>query len=265
MSLFCSTKVWEHYPRGGTHKLVLLSLADWADDEGGRVFPSNGAVARKCGISRPHAVRILRDLVVEGYLAIVANSAGGAPGATKQYRLVLEQLTGSPDGTGKTDDTGIADDTGSAGDTGIARDKGGVSPVLWRGIAGDTQTVINHQGTVNTGKPRAKAPVASPAVDPCPHEQIVDSYHRALPMCPRVRLWTKARRTALATRWREDPARQQLAWWTELFGYVAQSEFLTGHAQTAAGRPPFLADLEWLIRPANLVKVIEGKYHGGPA
>jgi hypothetical protein len=50
-----------------------------------------------------------------------------------------------------------------------------------------------------------------------------------------------------------------LRWWGEFFGYVAKSDFLMGRSQPR-DREPFECDLEWLVRPKNFVKVIEGKY-----
>jgi hypothetical protein len=50
------------------------------------------------------------------------------------------------------------------------------------------------------------------------------------------------------------------------FEYVAKSDFLTGKTATS-GRRPFVLSLEWLVREANMVKVIEGVYEneGVPA
>ena len=46
----------------------------------------------------------------------------------------------------------------------------------------------------------------------------------------------------------------EIKYWREFFEKVAASEFLCG----AAGG--FAADLEWLIRPENFLKTIEGRY-----
>lgn len=102
--------------------------------------------------------------------------------------------------------------------------------------------------------------VAGKAADHCPHQEIIDLYHRTLPTGRQVRLWTPAREAKLRARWREDEKRQSLQWWERLFSYIGESEFLTGKTRTP-GRPPFEIDLEWIVSPANLVKIIEGKYH----
>lgn len=90
----------------------------------------------------------------------------------------------------------------------------------------------------------------------CPHQEIVALYHEILPSLTRVKEWTDQRQGLLRTRWKEKPERQTVEWWRSFFEYVSKSDFLMGRAEN------FRADLEWLIRPKNFVKVIEGKYHG---
>ena len=99
-------------------------------------------------------------------------------------------------------------------------------------------------------------------IPPCPHQEIVDAYHEALPASPQIRDWTKARAAHLQARWREEPKRQNVDWWRRLFGYVAESDFLTGKSATP-GRKPFTASLDWLLKPENFAKVREGRYHDG--
>lgn len=102
---------------------------------------------------------------------------------------------------------------------------------------------------------------ASPSPPACPHEAIIALYHEILPMLPKVKAWGEPRRAMLRARWREDKSRQDLAWWRGYFARVAESDFLCGRCPPRSdGRPPFEADLEWLIKPANFVKVLEGRY-----
>ena len=93
----------------------------------------------------------------------------------------------------------------------------------------------------------------------CPHQKIIDLYHEVLPMCPRVRDWTPARATQLRARWNEDKKRQSLDWWRGFFEYIEGSDFLTGRS-VKPGKDPFFADLEWITKSANFVKIREGKY-----
>ena len=92
-----------------------------------------------------------------------------------------------------------------------------------------------------------------------PVQQIVDLYHEILPANPRVVKITPARRSLIKQRWNDEL--KTLDNWRNYFEHVAQSNFLTGRAIPQNGKPVFFADLEWLVRPSNLVKVAEGKYH----
>ena len=97
--------------------------------------------------------------------------------------------------------------------------------------------------------------------DACPHQEIITLYHELLPVLPAVKVWNNGRAGLLRQRWREDSKRRDLDWWKRYFRYVAESDFLTGKTTPQVGKPPFVADLEWLLKPGNLAKVIEGKYH----
>ncbi len=95
----------------------------------------------------------------------------------------------------------------------------------------------------------------------CPVTAIVDLYHRVLPELPEVKVLTDTRRKYIQARWNEKRNRQTLDFWERYFEYVRQSPFLMGQTEGSHGKPPFRADLEWLVRPSNFAKVIEEKYH----
>lgn len=92
-----------------------------------------------------------------------------------------------------------------------------------------------------------------------PYQKIVDLYHETLPELPKVAKLTKTRKGYIQQRWKEDMP--ELKNWGNFFDYVKQSDFLTGKTNGSGDRPPFRADLEWLIKPSNFVKIAEGKYH----
>lgn len=105
----------------------------------------------------------------------------------------------------------------------------------------------------------------------CPHERLVDLYHEALPTCTRVVEWNDTRKALMRARWREQAVpngkrpgyaklEDGLAFWKRYFVFVGQSEFLTGKANPGPGKKPFVANLEWLIRPVNFAKVVEGNF-----
>ena len=94
----------------------------------------------------------------------------------------------------------------------------------------------------------------------CPHDEIIALYHKILPANPRyLQSSGDTRKGYLRSRWREDESRQDLSWWERFFTYISQSAFLTGRVDQSQ-RKPFIADLEWIVKPSNFVKIIEGKY-----
>jgi DNA-binding MarR family transcriptional regulator len=79
MSIKASSAVWKlAMPSDGkstaTQKLVLLCLADHADDMGRNCYPSVDTVAAKCSIDRSTVKRALRSLKEAGLIAVVSAS-----------------------------------------------------------------------------------------------------------------------------------------------------------------------------------------------
>ena len=105
----------------------------------------------------------------------------------------------------------------------------------------------------------------------CDHQSVVDLYHKHLPTLRRVEVWNDTRKGYLKQRWREVAkelsdkqeikAEDVLTWFAEFFGHIATSKFLTGRVNDKSGRS-FAADLEWILKPSNFAKIVEGKYHG---
>lgn len=88
-------RVWELSRQKGTDLLMLLAIADFADDDG-RAYPSVATLAAKCRITTTrHAIRVLRGLKDSGELEIRDNEG---PRGTNLYRVTLARpLTpGSP-------------------------------------------------------------------------------------------------------------------------------------------------------------------------
>lgn len=103
-------------------------------------------------------------------------------------------------------------------------------------------------------------PKSSSTIPPCPHQTIVSLYHEMLPELPKVTDWTTERQALLRARWVDKAERQNIEWWKGYFESVRKSAFLMGQTDPAPGRKLFRADLEWLVRKQNMVKVLEGKY-----
>lgn len=136
-------------------------------------------------------------------------------------------------------------------------------------LTNNQEPIANSQGKPLSPASAGEAPDG--AVPDCPHDRIIELYHEILPTCPRVIEWHETRRATMRARWREKAqpngssqgyrtADEGLAYWRRFFEWCADSEFLTGKSEPSRGKKPFVADLEWLIKPTNFAKVIEGKY-----
>lgn len=152
MAVRVLAKVWEGYPGGGSELLALLALADWSDDDG-RCWPAIAAISKKTRLSRSQTQRVVHALIDSGYVTVTGNETGGAPGSTRQYRIVLSKLTGRMDATGSANATGRTD--AADGSHGCAE----------TGRTDATQTVIEPSLTVKgaaqalptpPGKPRSR-------------------------------------------------------------------------------------------------------------
>ena len=94
------------------------------------------------------------------------------------------------------------------------------------------------------------------ATPKCPHSKIRDIYNRilghTLPQCLST---NKTVDGFLRARWREDKQRQNLEWWEWYFGEISKSDFLMGRTDQG-----FTASYEWVIRPTNMSKILNGNY-----
>jgi hypothetical protein len=246
MSISLMDAAWRNFPGGGSDLLVLLKMADLADDEGGNLFPSIGYLASFVRLSTGQTRRVVHRLIDEGWISVVANSAGGAPGSSRHYHIDVPKLT-----------AGMSARGGASARAGAGAGRG-LAPVQETGGAGASQSVRDPLKTHTSANAEVGIAGGPPA---CPHQQIVDLYHEILPELPRVRLWNKTREGLLRARWRESSKHQSSDFWQRLFEHVRKSDFLMGRLDGTAGRPPFKADLEWLLLPSNFAKIIEGKYH----
>lgn len=139
-------KVWDGFPRGGTELLALLALADWSDDEG-RCFPSINSIANKIRLKERQAQRAVNQLINDGFIKILNNKFGGAPGSTRKYQIIFSSLTG------------VLHDTPS-NETGVMQDVDGCHITPYTGVTDDTLTTIEPPLTT-TQNTKAKITLSS--------------------------------------------------------------------------------------------------------
>ena len=117
-------------------------------------------------------------------------------------------------------------------------------------------------------KPEEPKGSLSGSLPTCAHKEVIDLFHKTLPELPEVRIWNKTRESLLKARWRETATRLDwkstqdgLEYFEKLFNWIRQSKFLMGKVNPKPGQRAFECELEWILRPQNWAKLIEGKYH----
>ncbi|HZS19218.1 MAG TPA: helix-turn-helix domain-containing protein [Candidatus Udaeobacter sp.] len=88
MSIKVATQVWERSRHKSGNLLVLLALADHADDYG-RAWPGIPRLARKARLSERHTRRCLNQLVATGEVEILPDKA---PSGRTWYQIRVDQL-----------------------------------------------------------------------------------------------------------------------------------------------------------------------------
>lgn len=106
MSIHLMSLVWEVNFATASQKLIMLRLADYADDDGNSVFPSIERLARQVGASKRQTQYAVRALEGCGLMACV-HKGGGGPKDTNRWQIDVDllislayqelQLTGSHD------------------------------------------------------------------------------------------------------------------------------------------------------------------------
>lgn len=162
MSIEVMTLVWKHYPEGGSELLLALALADWADDQGGHIFPSVSTMALKTRQSDRNVQYLLAKMKEVGWLEQI--EAGGTIDGKKlatSYRIPIERLPLGVVGPVKT----LHPSDGCKPAHGPVK---GLSPTGETGCTPSTMyTSYNHHG-VSKGKGKGKT-------DPKPAWQASDA------------------------------------------------------------------------------------------
>lgn len=92
MSIKVMNWVWEHSTAKGSELLLLLAIADTADDRGRNAFPSIATLAGKTRMSRRTVQRLVVKLETDGHL--VLRREGGR--RSNSYEIVVENPPEAP-------------------------------------------------------------------------------------------------------------------------------------------------------------------------
>lgn len=150
MSNEALTAVWKHSPARGGKLLVMLALADYADEHGWS-YPSVGTLAKKARLSVRAVQFAIRTLVEEGQLKI---DEGGGPMGVNRYQVVMQ---------GGADSAGVQILRGEAGFT------GGVQSATRGGAISDRGGEAHFTGGVKPASPNpSRNPQEEPSEEPPP-------------------------------------------------------------------------------------------------
>ena len=233
---------------------VLGALFSFRGKDSNTVFPSRKAIAARCGMHQSNISTATSALVRLGWL-----SKEGKGGHSKATRYTI-----------KVPDT--------VAQSATVADAATVAEQATRPVAEQATRLPVAQSATrkeltseHTSRP-STATSADADLLPCPVDKIVDAYHQLMPDNPKCKVLNPARRGAIKARWKEAAkltckpfgyrtVDDGLESWKKFFGTCAESLFLTGRSPPQPNRPPFFADIDFLMAPSSFVKCLENKYH----
>ena len=127
--------------------------------------------------------------------------------------------------------------------------------------ANGQQTDINNNDNNDNNDNNIKNKPSPKPANGVPYQKIVTLYHEMLPTLPKVEKLTEKRKSQIRQRWLQDDL-PDLNNWENFFDYVSKSKFLMGASTPVNGHRVFTANLEWLTKESNFIKICEKNYHG---
>lgn len=92
--------------------------------------------------------------------------------------------------------------------------------------------------------------------DIIPYEQIIDLYHSICVSLPKIIKLNDTRKKSIKARWNEY---KDIQVFKDLFNMIEESDFLTGRNTSG-----WQANLDWIMKGNNMVKILEGNYKNKP-
>lgn len=269
---------WAAPVASSSERLVLLALAKHADEDGSS-FPSADTLAEETRLNRKTVFSALTSLCEGG---LIVRSCRSGHGRRNQYELRIDstengtyQKRNDPkterSSSQKRDFESTENGTSNVPNLGHeyrreerreqGREQGFFVEPPSGGFDDEAPAGLFDDELEKVDRPSSRIPA-------CPYKKLVDLYHEVCPMLPTVTVLTPGRKTQLKARWTEIYREEHCTSEAEclenfrfIFNRVAASRFLTGRTDPGPGRSrPFVANLDWLIKAANFVKVCENRY-----
>ena len=90
MSIHVTSLIWKaSFP--ATQKLVLLKMADCANDDGTYIYPAVDRIAQECGLSVRTIQYTLRNLTTQGDISLTGSEHGGR-GHIREYKINVQTI-----------------------------------------------------------------------------------------------------------------------------------------------------------------------------
>lgn len=237
MSIKAMSWAWQQKAKG-TRKLILMALADHADDDG-ICWPGKKGLAEKCCVDKRVVVYHIRKLCEMGLLNSTPRHRDDKTQTTNLYSLPMHEMVPPHDDNGG----GGCYQYHGGDDTSIM---GGVIPVA--------PLVVLEPSL----EPPLEPLLSKPSVSTCPYREIVKAWNeRATSLgLAAIRGLSDGRKRKLAARWKEWP--DGLETFAALLTAIGESAFLRGQ-----GGKEWRATFDWLVKnDENWQKVLEGQYDG---
>lgn len=282
MSVKIMSAAWDVAGLTSTQKIVLLSLADQANDDG-LCWPSAASTSRRTSLCERATRRAIADLEKAGHISRRIQSGKAtfyfvhpctkctpelnaplhvvpeplhvvpmtpAPGVNITVRNRKEPSVTLPDCKPENLTDQIVADACGQNDH-IDKDKMTGCHVVkmtnssvYENTETTTEIHTSPGGDLPTIKPRAGIN----------HKAIVDMYNRLLPELPRCKLLTDKRKAAINGCCSVKDTFRSLDFWEAYFSAVRKSDFLMGRSKD------WKADFDFLTTKSKFVKVYEGGY-----
>lgn len=265
MSFTLAAKVWAVRGLSAPAKMVLMRMADFADDTGNGIFASVGRIADDCELSDRTVQRAIADLIECRVISLVELESPGAKRA-REYRIHVDALTGDSL-------SGVTERQGCHSDRGDRETGEGCQKVTPRG---DTVSPTTNQYNQSSNQPDSPPysppppdqsgigadearlsdlPLALAAEAPEVARQAFDAWNdlaREIGL-PIAQAFTARRQSALKARLAEVGG---LEGWGIALAKIRGSPFLRGETS----RDGWKADLDFLLQQKSFTKLMEGSY-----
>ena len=230
-------------------KYIACLLSTYMNEQGDNCFPSIARICLETGLTKPTVIKYIQVLKQEGWLLTKKKGYKGQAWAHNQY---YPNIPGN-----------VVEEIHC-----LQKEKA-VKEVNHLSEGGKTESrrrlnsehkAVKEVNTSSTDNSTDNSTEEPPKAVPVPYAEIVNLYHKKLPSHPHIAGLSANRKAQIKARWKNGLP--DLESWKEYFDYVHESDFLTGNTSPSNGKKPFIAGIDFLIKENNVLKIIEGNYHG---